>query len=321
MSTSCPAWRGASTEEGTRRVRRTLATIDNSLGNRQSSIRQSTIGNRPSAIPSVSVRLAVAAVIARHAGLDDAGAVGGGQVVLVVARVRRQADHVEELRRAAAGQIAARLHPRDRLAHQGAKCVLVHAPTSTTSTMPMIAASTAANFRPSACPAAFPSITTSTFSPMPAPTESIASSVVPRGVSSRVSGCTSSSLAPSSLRFFCVATTVPTTRAICTLRQAPVIDDADDGGVGGRLGGIERKRRFAAADEEDVLADAGADRVERDQRAPRRLARCRQRLQHEQLDAVEVRVLHGRYNFADDSRQLHVSALCPALAASPGALP
>ena len=41
-------------------------------------------------------------------------------------------------------------------------------------------------------------------------------------------------------------TTVPTTRQICIaassrLRQIPVIDDADDGGVGRRLGGIERK--------------------------------------------------------------------------------
>src|SRR4029078_13430756 len=119
MSTSCPAWRGASTEEGTRRVRRTLATIDNSLSNRQSSIRQSTIGNRPSAVPIVSLRLAVAAVIARHAGLDDAGAVGGGQVVLVVARVRRQADHVEEVRRAAARATAARVHPTQRSRPQG----------------------------------------------------------------------------------------------------------------------------------------------------------------------------------------------------------
>ena len=50
--------------------------------------------------------------------------------------------------------------------------------------MPMIAASTAAAFLPSASPAALPSITTSTFSPTPAPTESIASSTGPRGVPS-----------------------------------------------------------------------------------------------------------------------------------------
>ena len=37
----------------------------------------------------------------------------------------------------------------------------------------------------------------------------------PRGCSSSVSGCTSSSFAPSSFLFFCVATTVPTTRQIC----------------------------------------------------------------------------------------------------------
>ena len=69
--------------------------------------------------------------------------------------------------------------------------------------------------RRSASPAALPSITISTFSPTPAPTESIASSGMPRGWSSSVSGCTSSSLAPSSLRCFWVETTVPTTRPSC----------------------------------------------------------------------------------------------------------
>src|SRR6266487_6213634 len=162
--------------------------------------------------------------------------------------------------------------------------------------MPMIAASTAAAFLPSASPAALPSITTSTFSPIPAPTESIASSAVPRGVSSSVSGCTSISFAPSSFLFFWVETTVPTTRQICILPfafyllpcrlfQIPVIDDADHGRVSGWFGWIERKRGFAAADEEDVLADARTHRVERDQRPAGRLARGRDRLQDQHLQA------------------------------------
>ena len=45
----------------------------------------------------------------------------------------------------------------------------------------------------------------------------------PRGVSSRFSGCTSSSFAPSNLRCFCVETTVPTTRAICIDHHASAI--------------------------------------------------------------------------------------------------
>src|SRR6188508_269021 len=57
------------------------------------------------------------------------------------------------------------------------------------------------------------------------------------------------------------------------LPDRPVIDDADNRGVGRWLDGIERKGGLAAAYEEHVLADAGADRVERDQRAAGRVAR------------------------------------------------
>src|SRR5580765_795385 len=81
--------------------------------------------------------------------------------------------------------------------------------------IPTMAASTGAAFRFSASPAARPSRTTSTFSCTPAPTLSTASSATPRGVSSRFSGCTSNSFAPSNFRCFWVETTVPTTRAIC----------------------------------------------------------------------------------------------------------
>src|SRR6188508_2660859 len=205
--------------------------------------------------------------------------------------------------------------------------------------MPMMAASTAAAFLPSASPAALPSITTSTFSPMPAPTESIASRVVPRGVSSSVSGCTSISFAPSSFLFFCVDTTVPTTRQICIsatsyqlpatsyqlpasgfrfpnfqiskshLFQIPVVDDADDGGVGGRLGRIEREGSLTAAHEEDVLPDPGADRIERDQGAARRLARSRERLQYEHLEPREIGVFHDRDDFAEDAGEMHALVL------------
>jgi hypothetical protein len=45
-----------------------------------------------------------------------------------------------------------------------------------------------------------------------------------------------------------------------------VIHDADDAGVCGGFGREKRKRRFAAADEEDVLPNARADRVEGDER-------------------------------------------------------
>src|SRR5687768_2007347 len=166
----------------------------------------------------------------------------------------------------------------------------------------MIAASTAAALRPNASPAALPSITRSTRSPTPAPTESIASTVAPLASPSSVVGCTSISLAPSSLRFFWVETTVPTTLPICI----PVVHDADDGGVGRRLGGIERKHGFASADEEDVFADAGADRIERDQRAAGCLAGGGDGLQNEECSTDEVGVFDAGDHLADHAGELHI---------------
>src|SRR5215471_769697 len=250
----------------------------------------------------MSVRQAVPAVIALDAGLDHAAVVGGRQAVLVVARMTGE---VHERRRIGRTRLrGASVQARDRVADERAERVLVHAVISTASMMPMMAASTAAAFLPSASPAALPSITSSTFSPTPAPTESIASSAGPFGCSSSVSGCTRSSLAPSSFLFFCVATTVPTTRAICisALSVVPVIDDSDHRGVGGRLGGIEREGGLAAADEEDALAGTGADRIERHECPAGRVARGRDRLEHEQLHPRQIRVLHRRNDFAEYAR-------------------
>src|SRR5580765_3956564 len=200
--------------------------------------------------------------------------------------------------------------------------------------IPTIAASTGAPFFPIASPAARPSRTINTFSSTPAPTPSTANSATPRGVSSRFSGCTSSSFAPSNFRFFCVATTVPTTRAICIrinhqndsglLSEVPVIDDADDAGIHRRLGGIKRKARFFAAHEEHLFADAGADAVDSNQRFPGRLAIGIQRLNEQQRDAGEVLVFPGDDDRADHSRNLHGQSLTvtvsttPTMAASTG---
>src|SRR5579863_4463158 len=165
----------------------------------------------------------------------------------------------------------------------------------------MIAASTGAPFLPSTSPAARPSRTISTFSRTPAPTPSTASSDGPRGVSSRFNGWTSSSLAPSNFRCFCVATTVPTTLASCTTvsSNVPVINDADDTRISRGLDRIERKAGLLAADEEDGLADAGARRIDGDERPSHWLALGGQRLNHEQLDAHEVFVLAGGNEVAD----------------------
>src|SRR6478752_6533041 len=106
-------------------------------------------------------------------------------------------------------------------------------------------------------------------------------------------GCTSRSFAPSNLACFCVATTVPITRAICMNRlpEIPMVDDADNPGIDGRFHRIERKARFLAANEEHPLADARACRIDRDERAPHGLALGRQRLKDQEFEAREVLVL------------------------------
>src|SRR5260221_2714608 len=94
--------------------------------------------------------------------------------------------------------------PLDRLTDEHADLVFIHDGRSTISTMPTMAASTGAAFLPMASLAERPSSTISTFSPTPAPAPSTASSSPPRGLSSSVSGCTSSSLPPSSFGDFLV---------------------------------------------------------------------------------------------------------------------
>src|SRR6185436_1408129 len=191
--------------------------------------------------------------------------------------------------------------------------------------IPTIAASTGAAFLPSASPAARPSSTTSTRSFTPAPTPSIASRAVPRGVSSGLIGCTSRSLAPSNFLCFCVETTVPMTLPICIdpLSEIPVIDDADDARVDGRLDGIERKARFLAAHEEHFFADAGADRIDGDEGPAGGLALRRERLEDQQLQAHEVFVFSRDDDVPDDSREMHyslssISSMMPTMAASTG---
>src|SRR5437660_8011761 len=89
------------------------------------------------------------------------------------------------------------------------------------------------------------------------------------------------------------------------LLSVQAIDDTDNGRVRRRLGWIERKRGFAAADEEYALADAGSNGVERNQRLARRFPSGRERLQDEQRQAGEIRVFHRRNDLAQYTRNLH----------------
>ena len=86
------------------------------------------------------------------------------------------------------------------------------------------------------------------------------------------------------------------------------------GGVDGRLDGIERERRFAAADEEHELADARAGGVGGDERAAGRLALfgpsgC----STSSFSAVQRGILARRHDIADDARDLHGLAPCTSI--------
>src|SRR6186713_1532481 len=76
-------------------------------------------------------------------------------------------------------------------------------------------------------------------------------------------GCTRRSFSPSSLRFFFVATTVPTTRPInmASGLEGDVVDDAHDGGVGGDFDGREGIRRLLRLHPENPLARTRAHGV------------------------------------------------------------
>src|SRR4051812_8380280 len=87
--------------------------------------------------------------------------------------------------------------------------------------------------------------------------------------------------------------------------DVPVIDDADDSGIDWRLLRIERKAGFFSPHEKDLLADARAHRIHRDERTPDRCPIGRERLHDEQRNAVQVLVLAAHHDVANHAGQLH----------------
>ena len=142
--------------------------------------------------------------------------------------------------------------------------------------IPMIAASTGARLRPSASPAAWPSTTTSTFSWTPAPTESPPATPFPSArrpdpQAGRAAACAADLRAPAWRRRFqdagewhfvvgigdqgfgikCACPLALIRNPIdpdshpdphFPIPMIHLIDDADNAGVGGNLGRMERKR-------------------------------------------------------------------------------
>src|SRR6476646_11303032 len=87
------------------------------------------------------------------------------------------------------------------------------------------------------------------------------------------------------------------------------VDDPDDRGIDGRGLATERVAGgLALDDDEHPLADAGPDRVNRNQRHASGSPFQRERLNQQQLCAFELTVLLRRNDGADDSADLHSSA-------------
>ena len=78
------------------------------------------------------------------------------------------------------------------------------------------------------------------------------------------------------------------------------IDDADDRGVDGTVFQAGCHAGGAAADDQDGFADAGVDRVDRDELRAFRLAARIHGTGNEQLVTDEPRVFSRRHNRSDD---------------------
>src|SRR5918993_9496 len=149
--------------------------------------------------------------------------------------------------------------------------------------------------------------TKNTISPTPAPTASAAMRVRPAGCLSGASGWRMSSFSAASCGSFRVATTSPITRASCT--SAPLhfdlVDDADDGGIDGTVLQAGRHARGTAAHDEHGLADPGIDRVDRDEVIAFGVSVRVHAAGHEQLGALEARILPRGNHRPDDSGEEH----------------
>ena len=134
----------------------------------------------------------------------------------------------------------------------------------------------------------------------------------PGRLRSGVSGWTISSVMPARFSSFRVMTTSPITLARSALVGSVdlisiFVDDADDRGVDGTVLQARRHARRAAADDEHGFADAGVDRVDRDQVVAFGLAAGIHRTNDEQLAADEARIFTRGDDGADNFREEHDS--------------
>jgi hypothetical protein len=84
-----------------------------------------------------------------------------------------------------------------------------------------------------------------------------------------------------------------------------LVNDTDDCRISRWLTWVEREGGLAASDEEHLFVNAGADRVQRDERSSRGLAGGIDRLEEEEPDPIKIGVLQGGDDVADDAGELH----------------
>lgn len=71
---------------------------------------------------------------------------------------------------------------------------------------------------------------------------------------------------------------------------------------------MKRIRGFGPPDDDHVLPHAGADRIERHERAIDGFPSRRDRLQQEERAPCKAGILYGRNDVADDTSDLHVNS-------------
>ena len=113
-------------------------------------------------------------------------------------------------------------------------------------------------------------------------------------------------VADDSRQLHCIGFTVSSRFVELDLSMMPTI-----GGVDRAVLQAGRHARRAAADDEHGFADAGVDRVDRDEVAALGLAARIHRPRDEQLAADEPRILAGRDDGPDDLRQEHSASSVP----------
>src|SRR5262245_54337458 len=108
-----------------------------------------------------------------------------------------------------------------------------------------------------------------------------------------------------------VATTSPMTLATCMMLLGDVdgIDDADDRGIDRRVLHARRHARRAAADNQNGLADAGIDRIDRNEVVAFGLALGIDRTGQQQLVADQPRIFSRRDEKRSARSEEHTSEL------------